>query len=92
MAGKYFPTIEITFSPALWSAKYGMDFSSAADWQDRIRDTHLDLALVDACVSQILEDAAPLERITYIRAIEVGPELSDESVRLLMTAHERLAS
>ena len=52
----------------------------------------LDQAQVDACVDQILEDAAPVELITYIRAIEVGPELSDESVRLLMTAHERLAS
>ena len=47
-------------------------------------------AQVDACVTQILVDTAPVELITYIRAIEVGPELSDEAVRLLMTVHERL--
>jgi hypothetical protein len=51
---------------------------------------HLDQAQIDACVAQILEDAAPLELITYIRAIEVGPELSDEAVRLLMTVQQRL--
>jgi hypothetical protein len=37
-----YPKIEITFSPAWWTAKYGMDFSSAKEWQDPILYTERD--------------------------------------------------
>jgi hypothetical protein len=45
---------------------------------------------VDAIVSKTIKAAAPIDKITYIRAIEVGPELSDDSVRAMMTVFERL--
>jgi hypothetical protein len=38
----FHPKIEITFSPAWWTAKYGMDFSSARAWQDPILSTERD--------------------------------------------------
>ncbi len=31
------------------------------------------------------------EKFTFIRAIEVGPELSDQSVRDMMTVFERIS-
>ncbi len=45
---------------------------------------------VDAIVSKTIKAAAPVDKITFIRAIEVGPELSDDSVRAMMTVFERI--
>lgn len=42
MDGSCHPKIEITFSPGWWTAKFGMDFSSARDWQDPILFTERD--------------------------------------------------
>jgi hypothetical protein len=56
-----------------------------AEFADLTRDR------IDAAVALVLEEAAPVEQLTYIRAIEVGPELSDDSVRNLMTVWQRLS-
>jgi len=45
---------------------------------------------IDALLVKMVEDAAPLELIDYIRVAEAGPEISDEKVRYIMTAPERL--
>jgi hypothetical protein len=41
MSADCFPPVEVTFAPAWWRAKYGMDFGESA-WLDPIRRTELD--------------------------------------------------
>jgi len=41
MTPRTFPPVEVTFSPAWWHVKHGMDFSEGA-WLDPIRRTELD--------------------------------------------------
>ncbi len=41
MSTDVFPPVEVTFAPAWWRAKYGMDFGESA-WRDPIRRTELD--------------------------------------------------
>ncbi len=50
----------------------------------------LTAARIDAFVAEMIEAASPVDLFTYIRAIEVGPELTDQSVRDMMTVGERL--
>jgi hypothetical protein len=45
---------------------------------------------VDAVVAQMCKDAAPLPLFTFIRVAEVGPEISDDTVRNLMTSVSRI--
>lgn len=45
---------------------------------------------IDALVGQMCLDAAPLELFTHLRVAEMGPEISDETVRNLMTVKERI--
>jgi hypothetical protein len=49
-------------------------------------------AQIDALVAQMCRDASPLELFTYIRVAEMGPEISDDTVRSLMTVYERINS
>jgi hypothetical protein len=45
---------------------------------------------IDALLIRMVEQAAPLELFAYIRVAEAGPEISDEKVRRVMSAPERL--
>jgi hypothetical protein len=47
-------------------------------------------AEIDNMLAQMVEDARPVELFTYIRVAEAGPEISDQAVRWLMTAPERI--
>jgi hypothetical protein len=51
----------------------------------------LDRQTIDAIYENMVQEAHPANLLTYIRAIEVGPELTDDSVRDMMTARERYA-
>jgi hypothetical protein len=45
---------------------------------------------VDAIISKIVNDAGPRDLLTSIAVAEIGPDISDETVRDLMTAGERI--
>jgi hypothetical protein len=45
---------------------------------------------VDAIVSTIMRDAGPVELLTTIAVAEIGPDIDDETVRNLMTTHDRI--
>jgi len=41
-------------------------------------------------VAKIVTDAGPRDLLTSIAVAEIGPDISDETVRDLMTAHDEL--
>ncbi len=41
--------------------------------------------------SNLANQSQAREKFTFIRAIEVGPELSDQSIRDMMTVFERIS-
>jgi hypothetical protein len=49
-------------------------------------------AEIDTLLAQMVENARPVELFTYIRVAEAGPEISDQAVRWLMTAPERIGA
>ena len=49
------------------------------------------IAELDAMVMQLLQAAAPVERITHLWVAEVGPDVPDDIIRHLVTAPYRLA-
>ena len=49
-------------------------------------------AQIDAEVKKMITDTLPVDRFTFIRAIEVGPELSDQTIYDLLTSTDRLIS
>ena len=46
---------------------------------------------MDAVVTKMIEDAAPIELFTRIRIADAGPEVSDETVRNWVTVPQRLS-
>jgi hypothetical protein len=47
---------------------------------------------VDGLISRMIEDAAPVELFTCITVAEIGPEISDDTIRALLTVQNRLSS
>lgn len=47
---------------------------------------------IDEFFKRTLADAAPVELLKHMSAADVGPEVSDETIRDLMTVHTRLKS
>ena len=45
---------------------------------------------IDRMVAKMVRDARPSELIAYMWVADAGPELTDETVRNLMTCHERI--
>ncbi len=46
-------------------------------------------AEIDRLLAEMIQEAAPAELFTWVRAIEIGPQVSDDTVRDLMTAQAR---
>ena len=50
----------------------------------------IDGETVDLLVSGMIRDAGPRDLFTHLRVVEIGPEISDDTVRQLMTVSSRI--